>query len=160
MDSEKIKSLLDIVHAVARLTVDWAEYRSKDPSTKVGACIYDELNGGMFFGYNGFSKNIIDHEYLWTNRDPADGITKYDLVIHAENNAVYKALRAGIDTSKTFLVCTHIPCPRCMATVIAPNNIPSVFYIHPTFNSFTERDRMVVEYIAREANIYLERIYL
>lgn len=146
-----VASLLQVVHT-------WAVMRSKDPSTKVGACIYDQRTGGLFLGYNGFPAGFPDSRDIWDNRNPDVGLTKYDLVIHAEHNAILKALKAGINMKETMLVCTHIPCPKCMRDVIAANGIPNVYYRTPTFNSFSTRDRAVVHQIADIAGINLIQV--
>lgn len=147
-----IKSLLEVVQC-------WANNRSKDPSTKVGACIYDQCTGGLFLGYNGFPSGFPDYKGVWDNRDPSgETLAKYDLVIHAEHNAVLKALRANVNMAQAILVCTNIPCPKCMRDVIASNGIRVVYYLTPTFNSFSDRDRTVVNLIAKTMNITLEQI--
>lgn len=158
MTSDHYSSKVPLIEALSEIVHLWAAMRSKDPSTKVGACIYHGDTGGLFLGYNGFPIGFPDLKETWDNRDPSKGITKYDLVIHAEHNAILKALKAGVDLTKCVLVCTHIPCPKCMRDIIAANKIPKVFYRSPTFNSFSDRDREVVFSIAENLNIELTRI--
>lgn len=158
MTSDHYSSPASLVDSLMQVVHTWATMRSKDPSTKVGACIYHADTGGLFLGYNGFPSGVPDLKDTWENRDPEKGLTKYDLVIHAEHNAILKALKAGVDLTKCVLVCTHIPCPKCMRDVIAANKIPKVFYRSPTFNSFSERDRFVVFSIAKSLNIELVKV--
>ena len=42
-----------------------SSYRSKDPSTQVGACIVDDNNKIMSVGYNGFPHGCDDDEFPW-----------------------------------------------------------------------------------------------
>ena len=82
---------------------------SKDPSTKVGAVL---ANNKEFysFGYNGFPPNIEDNN-RYNNRS-----IKYDLIIHAEINAV---LNAHKDVRGTWLYIYPMPpCIRCSAQLI------------------------------------------
>ena len=157
MTPDTYSSKVPLVEALMETVHLWAAMRSKDPSTKVGACVYHGDTGGMFLGYNGFPSGLPDLKRVWDNRDHAQGLTKYDLVIHAEHNAILKALKAGVDLKSCILICTHIPCPKCMRDVIAANLIPKVFYRSPTFNSFSKRDREVVFSIATSLNIELSK---
>jgi len=102
-----------IEQSIFKVTKLWAEMRSKDPRTKVGAAIYDPENGGLFLGYNGFAKGLPDEAYMW------ESPLKYDYVIHAEMNALIKALLSGADIKTCWLVCTHLPCEKCIRDVVA-----------------------------------------
>ena len=50
-----------------------------------------------------------------------------DTVIHAEDNAIRKVTRDGIDVSDSILYITHAPCLKC-SNLIVDNNISSVVY--------------------------------
>lgn len=118
---------LDI--SIMTLARSWALARSKDPHTKVGAVVYDPVTGGMFFGYNGFPSGVLDKKEIWDNRDQNDPFSKYAFVIHAEVNAVRKAMMAlGDQTSRCVLYVTHYPCHRCMKDMIIPAGIKDVRY--------------------------------
>ena len=91
---------------MAKLVATW----SKDPSTKVGAVITDDNNRVISLGYNGFPKNIQDNDRLF------DRETKYNIVVHAEANALMFA-------SKSVEGCTLYtwpfqPCSKCAALII------------------------------------------
>ncbi len=62
-------------------------YRSKDPSTKVGACIVNQKNKIVGVGYNGFPIGCDDEALPW-ERDGDFLDTKYPYVCHAELNAI------------------------------------------------------------------------
>lgn len=65
-------------------------YRSKDPSTQVGACIVNDRNRIMSVGYNGFPSGCDDDEFPWEREGSAFN-TKYAYVCHAELNAILNA---------------------------------------------------------------------
>jgi dCMP deaminase len=58
---------------------------SKDPSTKVGAVIVSSDKKIVTLGYNGFPRNVRDDHRLETRE------IKYDLIVHAEANAIIHA---------------------------------------------------------------------
>lgn len=64
----------------------WAELKSKDPSTKVGAVVVDVNNNVAALGYNGFPRGVEDREDRYNERE-----VKYALVMHAEANALLLA---------------------------------------------------------------------
>lgn len=65
-----------------------AALRSKDPNTKVGACIVNQEKKIVGIGYNGFPTGCSDDLFPWTKgtEDPLD--SKYMYVCHAEVNAI------------------------------------------------------------------------
>lgn len=84
--------------------------QSKDPSTKVGCYIADELHEPVSFGFNGFPRGIKDDERL------DDRATKYRMVIHAEANAILKA-HGRLDGCTAFIY-PFRPCSQCAAFLI------------------------------------------
>lgn len=82
---------------------------SKDPSSKVGAVLVSPDRRQIIPGYNGFPRGIADDSRLH-NRD-----IKYNMVIHAEENAILTAAR---DLTGYTMYCTHKPCPTCTAKII------------------------------------------
>ena len=92
---------------LAKLIGSW----SKDPSTKVGAVIVDCNNRIISVGYNGFPKGVKDNKERLNDRE-----SKYDIIIHAEANALSFA-------SKSVEGCTLYtypfqPCSRCAGLII------------------------------------------
>lgn len=86
---------------------------SKDPSTKVGAVIYDSQNTPHSMGYNGFARGVED-----TDERLLDKEQKYKLVVHAEANAILNATRTGARLAGCTMVVTHPPCPACASMII------------------------------------------
>lgn len=92
---------------------------SKDPSTKVGAVIVDpETQRVISVGFNGFPRGIQDNAERLLLRE-----TKYDLIIHAEMNALQFAERSV--KGCTLYVYPLPPCIRC-ATMIIQSGIKRV----------------------------------
>ncbi len=108
-----------------------ASLNSKDPNTQVGACLVSP-DGRLFFtGWNGFPEGVEDDTGIWHNRkNDSDEICKYDLVVHAERNALDNAHRASVYPRGWILFVTHLPCPRCAVDSIILPGVAHVFYIH------------------------------
>lgn len=106
---------LDMAKHVAKL--------SKDPSTKVGAVIFDPKRRLVSAGYNGFARGVQDTEARLNDRD-----TKYKLILHAEKNAI---MFATAPTSGCTLVVTHPCCAQCAALTIQAG-IAHVVWPKPT----------------------------
>lgn len=83
---------------------------SKDPSTKVGAVIFDDKRRIVSAGYNGFPRGVKDSDARLHDRE-----TKLKMTVHAEKNALSFAT-APLDGSTLF--CTHPCCTQCAALVI------------------------------------------
>lgn len=83
---------------------------SKDPSTKVGAVIFDEKRRVISTGYNGFARGVEDYEDRLVDRD-----IKLKLTLHAEKNAILFATKA---LEGCTIVVTHPCCSQCAAMVV------------------------------------------
>ena len=102
---------------------------SKDPSTKVG-CVLVKDRKIISMGYNGFPRLIEDDLNRLIDRE-----VKYEMTVHAEQNAVITAALHGISTAGSTAYVTFSPCSRCAAVLInagistvvvsAANDIPS-----------------------------------
>lgn len=139
-----LRSKVPLDEALMTVCTLWANARSKDPNTQVGACVFDK-HGGMHLGYNGFPTGIADDPVRWQRP------TKYEYVIHAEVNAIIKALRNGVAMEEALLFVTHKPCHRCMGLIIQ-SGIKHVYYLHPHDNS------PITDELALEANIICTRL--
>lgn len=95
--------------------------RSKDKSTKVGACI-TKGKKLVNIGYNGFAANVKDTLLRLNTRE-----IKLKLTLHAELNAI---LTAKQDLTGCTLYCTHVPCAQC-ASIIAQTGIERVICYTP-----------------------------
>jgi len=105
--------------------INWDEYfmgiamlsalRSKDPSTKVGACIVDSNHKVVSIGYNGMPVGVPEEELSWNKGEGLD--SKYLYVCHAEFNAILNT-RHGTDLKGCTLYVTLFPCNECAKAVI------------------------------------------
>ena len=105
--------------------INWDEYfmglavlsslRSKDPNTKVGACIVDSDHKVVSIGYNGMPRGIHDCDLSWEKGEGLD--SKYLYVCHAEFNAILNT-RDGSSLKGCTLYVTLFPCNECAKAVI------------------------------------------
>lgn len=83
---------------------------SKDPSTKVGAVLVDDNKRIIGLGYNGFARGVEDALPRYEDRP-----IKYQMVIHAEANAL---LNATNNVEGAHCYTSQRPCAPCMALLI------------------------------------------
>jgi len=84
---------------------------SKDPSTQVGCVIVDENRDIVSTGYNGFPQGIKDDARL------DDRGVKYELIIHAELNAILRADKRRL-VGATIYTWPFLPCIRCSPYIL------------------------------------------
>ena len=108
---------------IARLKAD----KSKDTNTKVGAVIFDEVNGvEVSSGWNDLPRGVVHS--LERNTAPL----KYKLTSHAEISAITNAARMGRATLGHSVVVTMFPCSLCCAALIN-SGITKVYSPKPDF---------------------------
>ena len=120
--------------------ISWDEYfmgiahlsamRSKDPNTKVGACIVDKNNKILSVGYNGFPIGLSDDKFPW-GREGGFKDTKYAYVVHAELNAI---LNSNTNLRDSICYVTLFPCNEC-AKAIIQSGIKEVVYISDKYRN-------------------------
>jgi dCMP deaminase len=132
---------------------------SKDPSTQVGAVIIDKNNVPLGSGYNGPPRLIDDKSFSWERPAPdTQGLSKYDLVVHAEINAMDHC--QGNDLTGATLYVTALPCPDCMLEIIN-KQLHRVLYfdfqssLSSSLQNATWRDKSFA--MAQRAGIQLEK---
>ena len=111
-----------------------SSYRSKDPNTKVGACIVNQDKKIVSLGYNGFpiSKTDNDKTYPWKREgNPLE--TKYPYVVHAELNAI---LNSRADLRNCTIYVTLFPCNECCKAIIQ-SGIKEMVYLS---NKYADSD--------------------
>ena len=126
----------------AKLT--WDEYfmgmaklsalRSKDPNTKVGACIVDPDHKVVSNGYNGMPRGIDETKVSWNKGEGLD--SKYLYVCHTEFNAILNT-RNGSALKGCTLYVTLFPCNEC-AKAIIQTGIKEVVYECDKYHDVTE----------------------
>lgn len=87
--------------AMAQQVGSW----SKDPSTQVGAVAVSDKGQVLCTGYNGFPRGVKDTDFRYNNRD-----IKYELIVHAEMNAIYNATYNGVSLDGATMYVHGLPC--------------------------------------------------
>lgn len=101
MDKWTIRGL-----TLAHLVATW----SRDPGTKVGAYITDQLHRPISFGFNGLPQGVDDLMERYQDRS-----IKLKMTQHAERNAI---LFAKQDLAGCILYTTFPPCAQCAGGAI------------------------------------------
>jgi dCMP deaminase len=119
--------------------ISWDEYfmgvavlssmRSKDPNTKVGACIVNTSKRIIGIGYNGFPYGCSDDEFPWERKGEFLDC-KYPYVVHAEPNAILNST-ASLDNSTLYV--TLFPCHEC-AKLIIQSGIKEIVYANDKYD--------------------------
>lgn len=123
--------------------ITWDEYfmgvaklsamRSKDPSTKVGACIVNTKKRIVGIGYNGFPYGCHDKDFPWEREgDFLD--TKYPYVVHAEPNAILNST-TKLDDATIYV--TLFPCNEC-AKLIIQSGIKEIVFLSDKYDGTNE----------------------
>lgn len=115
--------------------ITWDEYfmgvallsarRSKDPNTKVGACIVNTENKIVGIGYNGMPTNCPDELLPWSREADSIVDTKYPYVCHAELNAILNSNQMSLKNCVAYV--TLFPCNEC-AKAIIQSGIKKIIY--------------------------------
>lgn len=101
---------------------------SKDPNTQVGAQIVGPNNIPLGSGYNGPPRKMEDQNVVWDrpSKDNPSLISKYDLIVHAEINAIDHSHSS--DLRDAVLYVTALPCPSCMLEIVRKEISRVVYY--------------------------------
>ena len=122
---------------------------SKDPSTQVGAVVIGKHGQVLSQGFNGFPRGIRDTDERFGNRE-----RKYELIVHAEMNAIYNASLSGTSLKGATLYVYGLPiCNECAKGVIQVG-IKKVVAMRPQiYNSEWDKSNKLAEELFREAEI-------
>ena len=103
-----------------------ASFKSKDPTTKVGAVFVDQQQHQITMGYNGFVAGLDETQLPW-GKEGSVGLEhqKYGYVVHAEANAILHSPRP---LSNSRVYATLFPCHEC-AKLIASCKVSEVIYL-------------------------------
>lgn len=93
--------------------------RSKDPSTRHGACIVDKNRHIVGTGYNGFPIGCHDDKFPWSRNGEAKN-TKDPYVVHAELNAIINSTSNSLNGCSLYLYSQkgYYPCSECAKAII------------------------------------------
>ncbi len=113
------------------MKISWNDYfiniakevakKSKDPSSQVGCVIVSQDNRPVSFGYNGFVSGC-DEGHMTFDRP-----LKYNLIIHAEMNALIFSQKA-LAGCKVYV--THAPCDNCLKHLMQAG-VCEIYYNDP-----------------------------
>lgn len=122
---------------------------SKDPSTKVGAVIFDYKRRLISAGYNGLPRGVMDTQARLHDRD-----VKLKMTLHAEVNAI--GFATGPLSGAT-LICTHPCCTQCTAMIIQ-SGIAHVCWPKPDkeFLARWEDDFNLARQMFQEAEVHID----
>ena len=100
-------------------------------------------------GYNGFPRRINDTDDRLNNRK-----RKYELVVHAEMNAIYNASLTGVSLRDSTLYVYGLPiCNECAKGIIQCG-IKKVIAMRPQiYNSQWDKSNKNAEALLREADV-------
>ena len=85
---------------------------SKDPSRGVGAVIVSSMRQVLATGYNGLPRGVEDHP------ERLERPAKYDLIVHAEMNAIVQCARNGVSPIGATIYSTFSPCIHCSLSIV------------------------------------------
>lgn len=141
--------------------ISWDEYfmsiailsslRSKDPNTKVGACIVSNEHKVLSLGYNGMPTGIDDQKIPWGREGSSKLETKYPYVCHAELNAI---LNSNHNLQGSILYVTLFPCNECTKACIQAG-IKKIIYISDKYHD--SEDEIAARKMLNMANIPYEQ---
>lgn len=148
--------------------ISWDEYfmsiailssmRSKDPHTKVGACIVSEEHKVLSLGYNGMPIGVPDDEIPWNGFDKAEKEidTKYPYVCHAELNAI---LNSNHNLKGSIVYVTLFPCNECTKAIIQ-SGIKEIVYLSDKYHDTDDEiaARRMLDYANVKYHQYQGRI--
>ena len=86
---------------------------SPDPSTKNGSVLVSLHHGILSYGVNKFPNGVAETQSRLT-----DKTTKYRMVVHAENGAIFNAAKNGNATREATLYCPFYACSECAKAII------------------------------------------
>lgn len=147
-NKEWVKYMFDICESISK--------KSKDPSTKVGCVITNNVNSIISTGYNGFPICVKDDINKFKNR--YERPLKYMFTSHAEENAIAFAARNGVKLEGSSLYVNRmVPCTRCTRLIIQ-SGIKNIFVYEDAPRSTLNRwedEYGVSETMIKEAKIKL-----
>ncbi len=85
---------------------------SKDPSRGVGAVIVSGNKQVISTGFNGLPRGVEDRP------GRLERPVKYDLIVHAEMNAIIQCARNGVSPIDCAIYSSFFPCVNCAIAVV------------------------------------------
>lgn len=132
-----------------RLAAEVASW-SKDPSSQTGAVVVDYCHRVKTMGFNGFPRGIEDDERL------DDRETKYEIVLHAETNALLFSSTDEL-VGGTIYLYPWMCCSRC-ASMIIQVGIDRVVSLEPSADALSRwgKNWELAKSLLAEAHVILD----
>lgn len=129
---------------LARQIASW----SKDPSRGVGCVIVAPSKQIISTGFNGLPAGIADHP------ERLERPVKYDLVCHAELNAILQCARNGASPIGCTLYSSFSPCVQCALAIIQAGIAEVVTYdVAPSGDEHWQRSLDLAKSLFAEAGV-------
>lgn len=132
------------------MSISWYQYfcdllevlktKSKDPSTQVAAIISDQNMAIISTGFNGFPMGVKDIDDRYENRE-----LKYQLIVHAEMNAITLAARRGTPLQNSIIWVSKFPCVECTKAIIQSGISKVCIFTCDSDSAFNERWKHSIE---------------
>ena len=139
--------------------IDWHRYfisiaylvsmKSKDPSTKIGAVVVGDSNEIISTGYNGYPRNTTDSAEHYNDKN-----YKYNVISHAEENAILHCARMGVSTKNGRMYVPWMPCSKCASQIIQ-SGITEVI-IHKEFPGNKDKESSLKYMVNVSENLFKE----
>jgi dCMP deaminase len=134
---------------LCRLVATWSE----DQRRQVGAVIAGTANEVRAIGYNGLPRGVSSEVEI---RHSSEEGEKYYWFEHAERNAIYNAVRAGISTAGCRLYVSLFPCADCARGIIQSGIVQVNTFRRPETDANFDRSFNVALTMLEEADIELK----
>ncbi|KAF4090751.1 hypothetical protein AMELA_G00055890 [Ameiurus melas] len=114
--------------------------KSRDPKSKVGACIVNKEGNIVGIGYNKMPNGRED-DFPWKRGGSRGLDTKYPYVCHAELNAIVN--KTSVDVKGCTVYVTRFPCNECAKAIIQSGITDVVYLSKPKIEDEDEEDKKV-----------------
>ncbi|XP_017320268.1 deoxycytidylate deaminase isoform X2 [Ictalurus punctatus] len=111
--------------------------KSRDPKSKVGACIVNEEGKIVGIGHNKMPNGRED-DFPWKRGGSRGLDTKYPYVCHAELNAIMN--KTSVDVKGCTIYVTRFPCNECAKAIIQSGIKHVVYLSKPSAEDPIERE--------------------
>jgi dCMP deaminase len=124
---------------------------SKDPSRGVGAVIVSQSRQIVATGFNGLPRGIADLP------ERLERPAKYDLVCHAELNAIIQCARNGVSPVGCTLYSSFSPCVQCTLAIVQSGIVRVVTYDTADGDAHWKESITKATAVMQEAGVRYER---
>jgi dCMP deaminase len=124
--------------------------RSHDAQTQCG-CVMVKDGAIISTGFNGFLRGADD------NNLPNLRPEKYPFIVHSEANAIYNAVRHGINLDGATAYITGQCCPECLKSMIQ-SGITEIVYTNYNDHSTAQQEKSLLDKIIKMHKVHIRII--